>query len=115
MGYLNNYKGQPSYINTVLDAVTEEGKGSDGAIAAAGAAAAAGFEVVYAPGSEQVGTKGNASLIAEATVRKNTHLFFPSQFILKHRLFAKTSSDEHRKHVENGGASCRPLWKARML
>ena len=69
MGYLNNYKGQPSYINTVLDAVTEEGKGSDGGAAAG--AAAAGFEVVYAPGSEQVGTKGNASLIAEAMVRQN--------------------------------------------
>ena len=54
MGYLNNYKGQPSYINTVLDAVTEE-------------AQAGNFQVAYAQGSEQVGTKANASLIAEAT------------------------------------------------
>ena len=38
----NNYKGQPSYINTVLDAVTEESK-------------LGGFEVAYAEGSEQVG------------------------------------------------------------
>ena len=72
MGYLNNYKGQPSYINTVLDAVTEEGKGSNGA--------AAGFEVVYAQGSEQVGTKGNASLIAEATVR---NALFSEPFVCK--------------------------------
>ena len=26
MGYLNNYKGQPSYINTILDAVQEEAR-----------------------------------------------------------------------------------------
>ena len=54
MGYLNNYKGQPSYINTVLDAVTEEGK-------------TGGFKVVYAQGSQQVGAQANASMIAEAT------------------------------------------------
>eukprot|EP01043_Picozoa_sp_COSAG02_P000932 COSAG02_NODE_19_length_53976_cov_37.338512_14_plen_745_part_00 len=59
MGYLNNYKGQPSYINTVLDAVTEEGQ-------------ACGFHVIYAQGSEQVGTQANASMIAEATAAVKT-------------------------------------------
>lgn len=53
MGYLNNYKGQPSYISTILDAVQEEGQ-------------AAGFTTVYAVGSDQVGTKVNDTMIAEA-------------------------------------------------
>jgi len=52
-GYLNNYKGQPSYISTILDAVQEMGNAS-------------GFEVVYAQGSPFTGDSGNATMIVEA-------------------------------------------------
>jgi len=58
MGYLNNYKGQPSYISTILDAVTER-------------ADSEGFEVVYAQGAAAGSTGApmpapNTTLIAEA-------------------------------------------------
>ena len=50
---MNNYKGQPSYINTILDAVQEEG-------------AAAGFTVVAAAGTSEGGMHANATLLAAA-------------------------------------------------
>lgn len=52
-GYLNNYKGQPSYINTILDAVNEEGD-------------AGGFTVTSAEGTNPGGMNENATLLAEA-------------------------------------------------
>jgi beta-glucosidase len=53
MGYLNNYKGQPSYINTILDAVQEQGETDE-------------FAVAYAVGSQQVGNQANQTLVSEA-------------------------------------------------
>ena len=58
--YLNNYKGQPSYINSILDATKAE-------------AEAKGFEVVYAQGAAPGSTGShmpppNATLIAAAVV-----------------------------------------------
>lgn len=54
MGYLNNYKGQPAYINTILDAIQSDGENS-------------GFAVVFAQGSTNspTGTPNNTAL-AEA-------------------------------------------------
>jgi beta-glucosidase-like glycosyl hydrolase len=52
-GYLNNYKGQPSYISTILEAVLEEAVGG-------------GFAVASSEGTAPGGMAANATLLAEA-------------------------------------------------